>query len=159
MREELEAAKTYLERNQSNYWDDSWRLEREAGERYLGRIGRTDWLLSYAPLGVAGEYRGRGVEGVNGTLGLTDQDLADIAVGLRRLMAAYDKMGIFQLQYELFHRSLSDQFLPLPPALSPRTSSTGPWEHRISGRCGSCSTKRCAWPIRKRCRFSLEAGL
>jgi galactose-1-phosphate uridylyltransferase/GNAT superfamily N-acetyltransferase len=120
MREELAAAKTYLERNQSNYWDDLVAHDQKAGERYLGRIGRTDWLLSYAPLGVAGDVLAV-VEGVNGTLGLTDQDLADIAVGLSRLMAAYDKMGIFSFNMNFFTGRMSDSFSRFHLLFSPRT--------------------------------------
>jgi hypothetical protein len=94
--------------------------EKATGERYLGRIGRTDWLLSYAPLGVAGDVLAV-VEGVNGTLGLTDQDLADIALGLSRLMAAYDKMGIFSFNMNFFTGRLSDSFSRFHLLFSPRT--------------------------------------
>ena len=148
MREELAAAKNYMDHNQSNYWDDLVAHERKAEERYLGRIGRTDWLLSYAPLGVAGDVLAV-VDGVNGTLGLTDQDLADIAIGLSRLMKAYDKMGIYSFNMNFFTGRCPTAF-PASTCSFPRGPfSISPWEHRTSGPCAIFSTKPSAWPFRK----------
>ncbi len=50
MRNELDAAKTYMETNGTNYWDDLVKAETADGERFLGKTGRTTWLTAYAPL-------------------------------------------------------------------------------------------------------------
>jgi galactose-1-phosphate uridylyltransferase len=120
MREELTAAEAYTAQNSSNYWDDLVAHERQSGDRYLGRIGRTDWLLSYAPLGVAGDVLAV-VEGVSGTLGLTDQDLADISDGLTRLMQAYDEMGVYSFNMNFFTGRLADGYARFHLLFSPRT--------------------------------------
>jgi galactose-1-phosphate uridylyltransferase len=101
LREELDAARAYLDANKTNYWDDLVSSEISTGTRYLGRIGRTAWLSHYAPIGVAGDVLAV-VDGVRCTLELTDADLFDIAAGLTRLMAAYDKMGIFSFNMNFF---------------------------------------------------------
>ncbi len=63
----------------------------------MGKIGRTNWLSAYAPMGVAGDILGV-VDDVCCTLELTDSDLLDIAAGLRRTMIAYDKIGIYNFK-------------------------------------------------------------
>ena len=120
MRDELEAARSYSRKNGSNYWDDLVAYETSAGERYLGRIGRTSWFSHYAPLGVAGDVLAV-VDDVSSTLGLTEEDLDDIADGLTRLMAAYDKMGIFSFNMNFFTGALGDDFTRFHLLFSPRT--------------------------------------
>lgn len=120
MREELTAAKAYMEQNKSNFWDDLVSHENSAGERYLGRIGRTAWITSYAPMGVAGDVLAV-VDGVRSTLELTDNDMADIAEGLTRLMKAYDKMGIYSFNMNFFTGKQEDDFSRFHLLFSPRT--------------------------------------
>lgn len=120
MREELTAAKAYMEQNKTNYWDDLVSHEISAGERYLGRIGRTAWITSYAPMGVAGDVLAV-VDGVGSTLELTDNDLTDIAGGLTRLMKAYDRMGIYSFNMNFFTGKQGDDFARFHLLFSPRT--------------------------------------
>ena len=120
MREELTAAKEYSARHQSNFWDDLVETETASGDRYLGAIGRTHWLMSYAPMGVAGDVLAV-VDGVRATLELEDSDLMDIALGLVRLMAAYDKMGIYSFNMNFFTGSKQDDHTRFHLLFSPRT--------------------------------------
>jgi len=120
MREELAAAKSYLEANRTNYWDDLVAAETKSGERFLAEIGRTHWLSAYAPMGVAGDVLAV-VDGVHCTLELTDEDLLDIATGLTRAMAAYDKMGIYNFNLNFFPGAPGDEFARLHLVFSPRT--------------------------------------
>ena len=120
MRQELEAARRYREAHASNFWDDLVAHEIDAGERYLGRTGRTEWLTHYAPMGVAGDVLAV-VEGVRCTLELTDADLADIAGGLTRLMTAYDRMGIYSFNMNFFTGGKTDEFARFHLLFSPRT--------------------------------------
>ena len=120
MREELEAAKSYLEANGTNYWDDLVAAETKSGERFLANIGRTHWFSAYAPMGVAGDVLAV-VEGVACTIELTDEDLLDIATGLTRAMAAYDKMGIYNFNMNFFTGASGNEFARLHLVFSPRT--------------------------------------
>jgi len=120
MREELDAAKRYMESTGTNYWDDLVAAETQSGERFLAQIGRTHWLSAYAPMGVAGDVLAV-VEGVGCMIELTDEDLLDIATGLTRTMAAYDKMGIYSFNVNFFTGAPGDEFSRLHLVFSPRT--------------------------------------
>jgi len=96
MKQKLEATKIYMEKNQTNYWDDFVKTEEAGEKRFLGRIGRFSWFTAFAPMGVAGDVLAV-VDGVRSTLGFTDDNLSDLSNGLVRAMAAYDKMGFTAL--------------------------------------------------------------
>jgi galactose-1-phosphate uridylyltransferase len=119
LREELQAAKTYMEAKGSNYWDDLVKYEQEKGDRYLGQLGRTTWLSVFAPLGAAGDVTAI-VAGVRSTLDLTDKDLNDLATGLTKLMAAYDRMGIYNFNMSFFAGSQEDSHTCFHLIFSPR---------------------------------------
>ncbi|MEW6486327.1 MAG: hypothetical protein AB1578_00230 [Thermodesulfobacteriota bacterium] len=120
MRAELEAAAAYRARAGSNYWDDLVRAEQADGRRYLGGIGRTQWLVSFAPMGVAGDVVAV-VEGARATLDLTEQDLADLGTGLARVMKAYDALGIYSFNANLFTGAPGDEHARVHLVFSPRT--------------------------------------
>lgn len=120
MREELEAAQTYMDINGTNYWDDFVAHEKMVDERYLATIGRTSWFVPYAPIGVAGDVMAI-VDGVRSTLELTDMDITDIAKGLTHTMAAYDKMGIYSFNMNFFTGRLKDEHTRFHLLFSPRT--------------------------------------
>ena len=120
MREELEASNAYKNAQGKNYWDDFVEKESASGKRYLGKIGRTHWLTSYAPMGVAGDVMGV-VERVHSTLQLTSDDLRDISEGLTRAMAAYDTMGIYTFNMNFFTGSEADDHTRFHLLFSPRT--------------------------------------
>ncbi|OGP59503.1 MAG: hypothetical protein A2V65_04845 [Deltaproteobacteria bacterium RBG_13_49_15] len=120
LREELCAAKIYFEKNRSNYWEDLIEHEMAHNERFLGTIGRTVWLTSFAPMGVAGDVMGV-VRGVRSTLELSDKDLSDLAQGLTQAMAAYDRMGIYSFNMNFFPGASGDDFARFHILFSPRT--------------------------------------
>jgi UDPglucose--hexose-1-phosphate uridylyltransferase len=120
MREELQAARVYAEMHNANFWDDLVAHEKSSGERFLGAIGRTQWLTSFAPMGVAGDVMAV-VDGANSTLELTDIDLADLAEGLVRVMAVYDKMGIYNFNMNFFTGAVGDDHYRFHLLFSPRS--------------------------------------
>jgi UDPglucose--hexose-1-phosphate uridylyltransferase len=120
MRQELEASQDYQDRRGSNYWEDLVAAEQKANERYLGKIGRTHWLTTFAPMGVAGDVLAV-VEDVPCMLELTGPDLLDLASGLTRVMAEYDKMGIYSFNMNFFTGSKTDDAFRLHLLFSPRT--------------------------------------
>jgi galactose-1-phosphate uridylyltransferase len=119
LREKLEAARIYRDKNGSNYWDDLVAAEQAEAKRFLGEIGRTKWLSVFAPLGAAGDVTAV-VEGVQSTLELTDQDLNDLSHGLTKLMAAYDRMGIYNFNMSFFSGSAADVQARFHLIFSPR---------------------------------------
>lgn len=119
MQQELDAAKAYLKTHGTNYWDDLVAVESKGKERFLGRIGRTTWLTSFAPIGVAGDVLAV-VEGARCSLELTDNDLRDIAAGLTRTMAAYDKVGIESFNMSFFTGAWGDDHMRFHLLFSPR---------------------------------------
>jgi len=119
LREKLEAAANHMDKHGSNYWDDLVAAEKANADRYLGRIGRTTWLTVFAPLGAVGDVTAV-VEGVRSTLELTDQDLEDLAAGLTKLMAAYDRMGIYNFNMSFFSGSAKDKHARFHLIFSPR---------------------------------------
>jgi UDPglucose--hexose-1-phosphate uridylyltransferase len=119
LRDKLHAAETYMEVNGTNYWDDLVVAEKTNGDRYLGEIGRTTWLTVFAPLGAVGDVVAV-ADNVRSTLELADQDLDDLAVGLTKLMAAYDRMGIYNFNMSFFAGSLDDDHARFHLIFSPR---------------------------------------
>jgi len=119
LREKLEAAKNYINKNGSNYWDDLVAAEEANADRFLGEIGRTKWLTVFAPLGAVGDVTAI-VGGVQSTLELTDADLNDLAAGLTKLMAAYDRMGIYNFNMSFFSGSAEDAHSRFHLIFSPR---------------------------------------
>jgi galactose-1-phosphate uridylyltransferase len=121
MREELEAARKYMEINGSNYWDDLVAAETAHGVRFLGCIGRINWLSAFAPMGIAGDVLAV-VSNARCTLELTGKDLADISEGLVCAMRAYDRMGIYGFNMSFFSGAASDDFAGLHLVFSPRAT-------------------------------------
>ncbi|MBF0529878.1 MAG: hypothetical protein HQK55_11535, partial [Deltaproteobacteria bacterium] len=73
----------------------------------------------FAPLGVAGDVLAV-VDGVSHTLDLTDNDLADLALGLTKAMAAYDRMGIYSFNMGYFTGAPGDDHARFHLLFSPR---------------------------------------
>jgi galactose-1-phosphate uridylyltransferase len=120
MREELAATHAYGQTTGRCYWDDLVSHERAEGQRFLGRIGRTSWFCAFAPMGVAGDVVAV-VDGASSTLELTEQDLADLSVGLTRAMAGYDKMGLYSFNMNFFTGRSGDAHARFHLVFSPRT--------------------------------------
>jgi galactose-1-phosphate uridylyltransferase len=120
MRQEIDASRRYADSNGTTYWDDLVVAEKKSGDRYLGQIGRSHWMTAFAPMGIAGDVLAV-VEAARGTLDLTEQDLADIATGLARLMAEYDKMGVYSFNMNFFTGAPGDDHFRFHLLFSPRT--------------------------------------
>jgi len=119
LREKLAAAKNYADRHGSNFWDDLVAAEKANTDRFLGEIGRTTWLTVFAPLGAVGDVTAI-VKGIRSTLELTDHDLNDLAAGLTKLMAAYDRMGIYNFNMSFFPGTSEDAHARFHLIFSPR---------------------------------------
>lgn len=120
MRQEIQASKDYRDRQGSTYWDDLVAAEKGSGDRYLGQIGRTHWMTAFAPMGVAGDVLAV-VDEARCTLDLTQDDLLDLATGLAKLMAEYDKMGVYSFNMNFFSAVWGDDHFRFHLLFSPRT--------------------------------------
>ena len=120
VRQELEASKSYLDRNGSNFWEDLVLAEQQSNQRYLGKIGRSQWMTAFAPLGVAGDVLAV-VDDARGTLDLNEQDLLDLATGLVKVMGEYDRMGIYSFNMNFFTGAKNDDHFRFHLLFSPRT--------------------------------------
>lgn len=120
MREELAAARAYQQQHGRNFWEEYVKLETREQKRFLGRIGRTSWFSSYAPLGVAGDVVAV-VDDVTTTLALRDTDLLDLAAGLVKTISAYDRMGLYSFNMNFFTGRPEDDFTRFHLVFSPRT--------------------------------------
>jgi len=119
LREKLKAAGEYQAEHQTNFWDDLVKAERD-GPRWLGRIGRTSWLSAFAPQGVMGDVTAV-VDDISSTLDLTEADLADLAAGTVKALAAYDKMGVYSFNQGFYAGTRADGQIRVHATLSPRT--------------------------------------
>jgi len=120
MRRELEASKHYRERRGSTFWEDLTAWEAKSGERYLGKIGRTHFMTTYAPIGVAGDVLAV-VEDARCTLDLDPQDLHDLSSGIARAITVYDTMGIYSFNLAFFTGTPADDHFRFHLLFSPRT--------------------------------------
>ncbi len=120
LRQEIDAAHAYQLRTGNNFWDDLVSCESAGGERFLGRIGRTSWLSAFAPMGVAGDVLAVTAE-IASTLDLTETDISDLALGLTRVMAAYDSLGIYSFNMNFFSARSGDSASRFHLLFSPRT--------------------------------------
>lgn len=120
MRQELDASRQYAAAHGSNFWEDLTASEQKSGERYLGKIGRSHWMSSFAPMGVAGDVLAV-LEDARCTLDLTDQDLLDIGTGLSKVIAEYDKIGIYSFNMNFFTGAKTDDHYRFHLLFSPRT--------------------------------------
>ena len=97
-----------------------WLPRSKSDERYLGKIGRTHWMTAFAPMGVAGDVLAV-VEDARCTLDLNGPDLLDLASGLAKVMAEYDKMGIYSFNMNFFTGAKTDDHFRFHLLFSPRT--------------------------------------
>ena len=119
LRQELTEAAAYHREHGTVYWDDLKEQERQNGERYLGRTGGVEWMMSYAPMGLAGDVLGV-VDGAASTLDLTDSDLLDLGRGIVKSLAAYDQMGIYSFNLNFFPGAPGEESARFHVVLSPR---------------------------------------
>jgi galactose-1-phosphate uridylyltransferase len=87
----LERSAGYFKEHGRNYWE--WLVEEEErlGERFIKRTGNITWLASFVPLGnteVQAVF-----EGISNLFELSDEDIGDLAGGLKNVLSAYHAMG------------------------------------------------------------------
>jgi galactose-1-phosphate uridylyltransferase len=96
----LEASTRYAEKNGSSYWADLISEESRLGERYIGKVGATDWLTSFAPKGFID------ITAIfDQSLTITDIPPAgwtDFSRGLSAAMKFLDAQGLFSFNMAIY---------------------------------------------------------
>ena len=77
-------------------------------------------MTAFAPMGVAGDVLAV-LEDARCMLDLSEQDLLDIASGLSKVIAEYDKMGIYSFNMNFFTGAKTDDHFRFHLLFSPRT--------------------------------------
>jgi UDPglucose--hexose-1-phosphate uridylyltransferase len=109
----LGASKSYYGKHRRNYWRDLIEEEEQKRERFIGRIGSTSWLASFAPQG------NREVQGifsdVSSIAQLGEKELNELSTGLYFILRGYYSCGVKSLNMATFSApcddDLSDFFL------------------------------------------------
>jgi len=97
----------YYAENNSCYWEDLINTERERGERYIGRLGNTEWLAPFAPT------REEEVHGVvrnkSNFLEFDDDDWESLADGISRVFRFYKDGGLSSCNFALYSSPLGEK--------------------------------------------------
>jgi len=90
-----------------NFWEELIDEERRIGERYLGRIGNSEWFLPFAPTRedeVQGVIRGK-----SHFLELEDKDWDSLAEGLSRVLKFYKERGLSSFNFAIYSGPLGEK--------------------------------------------------
>ncbi len=112
----------FFRRNKHSYWEELCTVEEKKGERFIGRKGASHWLVSFAPLGVLGEYLAI-LPGVHTVRELADKPLHDFIEGLLCLFRYFEEKNISSFNLALFFAPLrqNERHFSLHARIIPRT--------------------------------------
>jgi galactose-1-phosphate uridylyltransferase len=101
LRLQLKGAERYAAEYQSEYWDDFMEAEKRSGERYVGEVGPTFWVMNFLPMSflpdVSCIFTGRRF-----LSDLGEDDLRHFLEGLARILRAYLDENICSFNLALF---------------------------------------------------------
>ncbi len=100
LRFQLDAGQKYWDENRSSYWEDLVEAERQRKERFAWDIGSTAWMTAFAPIGF-NEVRAV-VRGCETLFQMTENDVADLALGISRVLRWYGGLGYNSFNLSLF---------------------------------------------------------
>lgn len=102
-----EASEQYMRLNNSSYWEDLIRVESKRRERHLAQRGHTHWITPYAPTGL-NEIDGIVLDKPS-LRSLTEDDLNDLAEGMRFTLKFYYERGIRSFNALLYSSTLDSE--------------------------------------------------
>jgi galactose-1-phosphate uridylyltransferase len=95
----LDASDRWSRENGTSYFDDLV-AEEKGGSRYIGQIGRWQWLTPFSPLG------NNEVMAIHENIGdldeLSDDDLNNLATGIVKVLTYYEVLGHLSYNYALY---------------------------------------------------------
>lgn len=105
----LEASQSYYQENGTNFWNDLVEQERKLRQRYIGTIGNTCWLTSFAPRGrlmdVMAIFPGKA-----SIIELSEEDLRDFANGLLNVFRYMDELNVLSFNLSTYSGTDESQF-------------------------------------------------
>lgn len=102
----LDGSQHYFEQNHSSFWNDLIAMEKEIGERYIGRTGDVEWLASFAPLGT-NEVQGILCEKHN-FLEMSHADVQALGEGLSTVLGFYDENDYSTFNFTIYSGPLHE---------------------------------------------------
>ena len=96
----IEKGKAYYQKYSKNIWDELISKEKQLGERYLGRIGSTEWFTPFAP--IREDEVDAVVQGKSNFLEFEDGDWESLAKGLSRVLKAYHDKGFSCYNFAIY---------------------------------------------------------
>ena len=104
----LEKGKAHYRKYSNNFWEELIEKEKEIGERYLGRVGSTEWFTPYAP--IREDEVNAVVPKKSNFLEFNDHDWESIAHGLSRVLKAYYDKGYSCYNFAIYSGPLGKRF-------------------------------------------------
>jgi galactose-1-phosphate uridylyltransferase len=89
----LGASDRYYKEKGTNYWSDLVEQEKRTGERYIGRIGKTEWLTGFVPRGRLSDVLAV-FPGKASIAELSEDDLRDFTAGLLKVFGYLDELNL-----------------------------------------------------------------
>ncbi len=89
----LEGSERYYKEKGTNYWNDLVEQEKRTGERWVGKIGGTEWLTGFVPRGRLSDVIAI-FPGKASITELNEKDLRDFAAGLRKVFGYIDELKL-----------------------------------------------------------------
>jgi UDPglucose--hexose-1-phosphate uridylyltransferase len=93
--------------------------EKEADERYIASTGRFDWLVSFAPKGMAGEIDFY-LLGRTSIFAVTEEEMDELLRGLARVFAYFNAMNLISFDLTLYGALREDARFPIQGRIIPR---------------------------------------
>lgn len=100
-------------------WDDLVAFEAAHDERFLAATGAVDWLVSFAPKGMAGEI-GFYLRGRNSMFAVTDADFGELLDGFSRVFRSFLAANIVSFNLSLYGTFRPDRHLCVQGRIVPR---------------------------------------
>jgi galactose-1-phosphate uridylyltransferase len=101
LRLQLEGSRRYFMETGRNFWLDYVEVEKKLGERYLGEIGDTCWVMNFVPLGFLPDVTCIFPQKVS--LALTeDSEIAPFLKGLAAILGYFRTLNIFSFNVSIF---------------------------------------------------------
>ncbi len=122
LRLQLEGSRRYAEENRGNYWADLMEAEKRSGERFIGEIDSTFWLMNFLPLGFLPDMSCIFTE-CRSLSELGEKHLSSFLEGLTKVFCYFREENVFSFNVAFFAVRESGHFLVnarVCPRLLPR---------------------------------------
>ncbi len=103
----LEHSQKYYAQHSACFWENLIETEREIGQRYIDRLGNTEWLVPFAPMR-EDEVHGI-VRNKSNFLDFDDNDWESLADGISRVFKYYKGKGFSSCNLALYSAPLGEK--------------------------------------------------